>query len=164
MSQPSRPGANGLFAVAVVLALAAGPSHGAAQGTATGPAPSPCQLLDHADAETIVGKRLQAPGPLEGGPASCAYTPLGETVSLLTISYEKDYATSAEFYQALEASARNLGVTVKRMSDVGEGALIIPEFGMMWVYARTRSAAILADSDAIALGAARKLVQRLGAP
>jgi hypothetical protein len=146
----------------LAAALAVLPYHGSAQGTAAGPPPPACELLSKADAEAIIGKPLKALGPLEGGPSQCAYTPVGEPFAVMQIMFGGPYANAAEFYQVLEESASRINEKVERRSDIGEAALVSEE--LVWVYARKRSAAVYAETPAISLAAARKIVEKLGAP
>ena len=72
------------------------------------------------------------------------------------------YATAAEFYRIMEESAATIGEPVERRSDLGEAALLSDV--MVWIYANRRSAFVRADTQAHALAAARKMVEKLGAP
>jgi hypothetical protein len=72
------------------------------------------------------------------------------------------YTTAAEFYSVMEESAARIGDPVERMSDLGEAALLSDV--MVWIYANRRSAFVRADTQAHALAAARKMVEKLGAP
>jgi hypothetical protein len=133
-----------------------------AQGTAPGPPPPACELLSKADAEAIIGKPLKPLGPLEYGPAQCAYTPVGESSAVMQVAFGGRYTNAAEFYRILEESARSIDEKVERRSDLGEGALVSD--GLVWVYAKGRSAAVYSDTAGWALVAARKVVTKLGAP
>jgi hypothetical protein len=135
-----------------------------AQGTAAGPPPPSCTLLRQAEAEEILGKPIKPLGPLEFGPRTCAYTPVGEANAVVTIAYGAGYASAEEFYRAMEERARQAGEKLERMAGVGEGALYTPSDGLMWVYNRRRAALISAPTDELALAVARKVVTRLTLP